>query len=97
MGTFFPAWVRHGYCFFFGLSWLLWFIQHVDDDMVFGPDEVRTEMRWALMVASQEMVGLQATTKQSFRLIQKAEHVGMFWTRQGICTGDKALNFLVEV
>ena len=97
MGTFFPAWVRHGYCFFFGMSWLLWFIQHVDDGMSFGPDEARTEMRWALMVASQEMMGLMATTKQTFKLTQKAEHVGMFWTPKGICIGDKALNFLIEV
>ena len=36
IGTFFPAWVRHGYRFFFGLSWLLWFIQHVDDGMAFA-------------------------------------------------------------
>ena len=97
MGTFFPAWVRHGYSFFFGLSWLLWIIQHVDNGMAFGPDEARTEMRWTLMVAAQEMMRLQATTKQSFQLAQKAEHVGMFCTPQGICIGDKALNFLIEV
>ena len=65
--------------------------------MAFGPDEARTEMRWALMVATQEIMGLQATTKQSFQLTQKAEHVGMFWTLHGICIGDKALNFLIEV
>ena len=97
MCTFFPAWVRHRYCFFFGLSWMLWFIQHVDDGMAFGPDETRTETRWALMVAAQEMMGLQATTKRSLQLTQKAEHVGMFWTPHGICIGDKALNFLMEV
>ena len=97
MGTFFPAWIRHGYCFFFGLSWLLWFIQHVDDGMAFDLDKARTEMRWALMVAAQEMMGLQATTKKSIQLTKKAEHVGVFWTPHGICIGDTALNFLIEV
>eukprot|EP00658_Telonema_sp_P-2_P043927 TRINITY_DN3179_c0_g2_i13.p1 TRINITY_DN3179_c0_g2~~TRINITY_DN3179_c0_g2_i13.p1 ORF type:complete len:125 (+),score=1.39 TRINITY_DN3179_c0_g2_i13:383-757(+) len=85
--AFFPAWLRYGYCFFFGVSWLHWWLQFIDDGLAHAPDETRCELRYHLMVVSQEYMGLHTSPKMTKQVpALEVEHVGLTWTiNRGRC------------
>jgi hypothetical protein len=97
MGTFYPVWVRGGYCFFFGLAWMQWWIQHVDDGLAHGPDEARCQLRWELMVASQHVMGITASKKQAYSVDTFANHVGLRFSQNGIQISDEVVETIIEV
>jgi len=98
MGTFFPAWSNHGNTFFVGTAWLHWWLEHVDDVLVFAPNDDRCQLRWEIMSCVKQLMGLTCSDKMievapSF----SAEHVGFLWTPKGHCIGDKAVTFLSKM
>jgi hypothetical protein len=97
MGTFYPVWVRGGYCFFFGLAWTRWWIQHVDDGLAHGPDEARCQLRWELMVASQQVMGITSSKKQTYNVDTYANHVGLRFSQNGIQISDEVVETIIEV
>ena len=100
MGTFYPAWSNYGNCFFIGTAWLQWWLEHVDDVLVHAASQERCQLRFEIMFAIKQAIGLPATEKYdaiNAACTSKEEHVGFLWTPQGHCIGDKSLHFLMEL
>jgi hypothetical protein len=100
MGTFYPAWSAYGNCFFVGMAWMQWWIEHIDDVLCHATDSLRCQLRFEIMYCIKQMMGLPATLK--YDNVQalptpKEEHVGFLWTPAGHCIGDKSMDFLCKL
>ena len=100
MGTFFSAWIFHLYRFFVGDAFMDWILQHVDDILCHGVDDEQCQLKFEVVMAMLQLIGLAQAPKMGNdsvlydKPVDGGQHVGFFWTRDGHCVSNDSMEMM---